>query len=69
MEAIQNMLTRRSVKKYKSDAVPQELIDSYTTCSVRIGFTENFDYKVVDVNDLPQFENCDDIFCLEIAKE
>ncbi|MBE7077716.1 MAG: nitroreductase family protein [Clostridiales bacterium] len=27
MDAIQNMLTRRSVKKYKSDAVPQELIE------------------------------------------
>lgn len=58
-----------SVNYYMYAAVPQELIDSYTTCSVRIGFTENFDYKVVDVNDLPQFENCDDIFCLEIAKE
>ena len=27
MEAIQNMLTRTSVKKYKSDAVPQELLE------------------------------------------
>jgi nitroreductase len=27
MDAIQNMLTRRSVKKYKSDEVPQELIE------------------------------------------
>lgn len=58
-----------SVNYYMYTSVPQELIDSYTTCSVRIGFTENFDYKVVDVNDLPKFENCDDVFCLEVVKE
>lgn len=57
-----------NVNYYMYTAVPQELIDSYTTCTVRIGFTENFDYKVVDVNDLPKFENCDDIFLLEITR-
>lgn len=55
-----------SVDYYLYTAVPQELIDSFTTCTVRVGFTENFDYKVVDVNDLPKFENCDDIFSIEI---
>lgn len=56
------------VTYYIYAAVPQELIDTFRTCSVRIGFTENFDYKVVDVNDLPKFENCDDVFVLEISK-
>ena len=55
-----------SVNCYIYTAVPQELIDSYETCEVRIGFTENFDYKVIDVNDLPKFDNCDDVFCVEI---
>lgn len=55
-----------SVNYYMYTAVPRELIDSFSTCTVRIGFTENFDYKVVDVNDLPKFEQCDHVFCLEI---
>lgn len=57
-----------SVDYYLYAAVPQELIDTYSTCTVRIGFTKNFDYKVIDVNDLPKFENCDDIFILEITR-
>lgn len=56
-----------TVNCYIYTAVPQELIDSYEKCEVRIGFTEDFDYKVIDVNDLPKFENCDDIFTVEIA--
>lgn len=54
------------VDYYIYAAVPQELIDTFKTCEVKIGFTENFDYKVVDVNDLPKFENCDDVFIVEI---
>lgn len=57
-----------SVNYFMYTSVPQELLDSYSTCTVRIGFTENFDYKVVDVNDLPQFENCDDVYVLEIKR-
>lgn len=49
-------------------AVPQELIDTFSTCTVKIGFTKNFDYKVVDGNDLPQFKHCDDVFVVEISK-
>lgn len=52
------------VNYYIYAAVPQELIDSYTTCEIKVGFTENFDYKVIDVNDLPQFKMCDDIFTI-----
>lgn len=55
-----------SVNYYMYADVPQELIDSFSTCVVRVGFTENFDYKVIDVNDLPQFDRCDDIFSIEI---
>lgn len=51
---------------YMYTSVPQELINSFSTCTVRVGFTKNFDYKIVDVNDLPKFENCDDIFSVEI---
>lgn len=51
---------------YMYTSVPQELINSFSTCTVRVGFTKNFDYKVVDVNDLPKFENCDDVFVVEI---
>ncbi|MBE6969852.1 MAG: hypothetical protein E7442_07050 [Ruminococcaceae bacterium] len=54
------------VKCYVHAAVPQELIDSYSSCVVRIGFTRNFDYKVVDVNDLPKMENCDDVFAITL---
>lgn len=55
-----------SVNYYMYTAVPQELISNYTSCNVRIGFTENFDHKVVNVNDLPQFDRCDDVFLLKI---
>lgn len=55
-----------SVNYYMYADVPQELIDGFTTCVVRVGFTENFDYKVIDVNDLPQFDRCDDVFSIEI---
>lgn len=55
-----------SVNYYMYASVPQELINSFTTCTVRVGFTRNFDYKVVDVNELPKFENCDDVFCIEM---
>ena len=61
---LQALKERRSVRKYKADMVPQELIDSYKTCEIKVGFTENFDYKVIDVNDLPQFKMCDDIFTI-----
>lgn len=54
------------VNYYIYTAVPQTLIDSFSTCRVKIGFTENFDYKVIDVNDLPQFNQCDDVFLVEI---
>lgn len=57
-----------SVNYYMYAAVPQELIDTFTTCDVCIGFTKNFDYKVIDVNDLPQFNYCDDIFHVDISK-
>lgn len=43
-------------------AVPQKLIDSFSTCKVKIGFTEDFSYKRLDGNDLPLFEYCDDVF-------
>ena len=51
---------------YMYTSVPQELINSFSTCTVRVGFTKNFDYKIVDGNDLPKFENCDDVFVVEI---
>lgn len=54
------------VDYYIYAAVPQELVDTFTTCEVKIGFTENFDYKFVDVNDLPQFDRCDDVFTVAI---
>lgn len=54
------------VNYYIYTAVPQELIDTFSTCTIKIGFTENFDYKVIDVNDLPKFENCDDVFFVTI---
>lgn len=57
-----------SVNYYIYTAVPQELIDTYENCEVRIGFTQNFDYKNVDGNDLPKFEYCDDVFCVEIEE-
>ena len=66
--AIGNFITDVSplaeVNYYIYAAVPQELIDSYKTCEIKVGFTENFDYKVIDVNDLPQFKMCDDIFTI-----
>lgn len=55
------------VNYYIYTAVPQELIDTFETCEVKIGFTENFDYKTVDVNSLPQFDRCDDVFIVKIA--
>mgnify|MGYP000756661361 FL=1 len=67
-DAIGNFITDVSplaeVNYYIYAAVPQELIDSYKTCEIKVGFTENFDYKVIDVNDLPQFKMCDDIFTI-----
>ncbi len=54
------------VNYYIYTAVPRELIDSFSMCRIKIGFTEDFDYKVTDVNDLPQFEMCDDVFVVEI---
>lgn len=56
------------VNYYLYAAVPQELIDTYSSCTVKIGFTKNFDYKVVDVNDLPQFNHCDDVFTVNLSR-
>lgn len=56
------------VNYYLYAAVPQELIDTYSSCIVKIGFTKNFDYKVMDVNDLPLFKYCDDVFTIEISR-
>lgn len=47
-------------------AVPQELLDSYEICQIKIGFTDNFDTISVDTNDLPLFKYCDDVFQLEL---
>ena len=35
MDAIQNMMTRKSVKKYKSDPVPKELIDTIISAGLQ----------------------------------
>lgn len=57
-----------SVNCYVYTAVPQELLDSYTTCVVRIGFTKDFNYKTVDANNLPKFEYCNDIYAITLTR-
>ena len=47
-------------------AVPQEVLDKCTTCQVKIGLTENFNYLVVDSNSLPDYKFCDDIFSVQL---
>ena len=41
--------------------VPQELLDIYKSCELKIGFREDFGIKV-NSNGLPAFDYCDDIF-------
>ena len=57
-----------SVSCYVYAAVPQELLDTYTTCVVRIGFDKSFNFKTVDGNGLPKFELCDDIYTNTLSR-
>lgn len=66
---VYNVTPLSTVNYYMFAVVPQELVDSYTTCTVRFGFTEDFGYTVVDgASGLPKFEECDDVFLLEITR-
>ena len=46
-------------------AIPQELLDSFTTCQVKIGFTKDFSIKVTS-SGLPKFDYCDDVFLVDL---
>ncbi len=56
------------IEYYMYVAVPQSLIDSFKTCDITLGFTKNFNHKILDVNGLPIFDSCDDIFSICINK-
>ena len=58
-----------SVNCYVYTEVPQDLIDNFETCVVKIGFRKDFGNKVIDGNtDLPLFEKCDDVFDVRVVK-
>lgn len=46
-------------------AIPQELLDSFATCQVKIGFTKDFSIKVTS-SGLPKFDYCDDVFLVDL---
>lgn len=48
--------------------VPREILSSYSTCVVRIGFTEDFNYKTVDMHNLPKFDVCDDVYTITLSR-
>ena len=57
------------VKYFAFAEVPENILNSFTTCVVRLGFTENFDYKFVSSGGLPDFSKCDAVFEIPVNKK
>ena len=58
-----------SVNCYVSAEVPRELINSFQTCQIRIGFSREFGYTMVDgETNLPLFKYCDNIYNILITR-
>ena len=65
---IHEIVPLSEIEYYMYVAVPQSLIDSFKTCDIKLGFTKDFNIKRVDVNGLPIFDSCDDVFSICINK-
>lgn len=51
-----------NVTYYLYASVPNELLDTYKSCTVYIGFTQNFAPTFRDTQGKYEFENCDDLY-------
>lgn len=52
----------RSISYYAYADVPKEVLNSYKTCLVTLGFTDDFRAKIVTSGGLPMFETCDEVY-------
>ncbi len=55
-----------TVGYYVHAQVPEEVLSSYKTCVVRLGFTDDFGIKFTSSGDVPLFDHCDEVFEVKV---
>lgn len=65
---IHDVSSQSSVNYYVYGEVPSDVINSFKTCTVRLGFTDDYGIKFISSGGLNNFEHCDDVFEVEIVK-
>lgn len=57
-----------SVNYYVYASIPETLLDTYTTCTIKLGFTDNFGIKFCTDGGLDDFDFCDQVFEINADK-
>lgn len=65
---IHDVSSQSSVNYYVYGEVPAQVINSFKTCTVRLGFTDDYGIKFVTSGGLNLFDHCDDVFEIEINR-
>jgi len=63
---IRDVSPMASVHCYIYSEVPKSIEQNAKSIVLKLGFTDNFDYKVVSSGSLPQFDYCDEVFEIEL---
>lgn len=62
---INTVSAQSSCDYYVFASVPTSVLNKYKTCTIKLGFTDDFGFQYVK-NDLPDFTHCDTVYELKV---
>ena len=65
---IDDVAPMETVTCYVYAQVPKSVLSSYSSCTARIGFTDNYGIKYSSSGGLLNFDYCDDVFTVDLSK-